>query len=79
MFVGLAATEVPWWWAWVVVQEQHIHYIREKGAYDAEKLVAPREYWPLGMSDELDEWHEDREKTRKRKEGQGEVLDKYDA
>lgn len=57
----------------MAAQEQHIQNIREKAAYDAEELEAPKSYWPLDMSDELDEWYKDREKLKKTNK----VLDAY--
>lgn len=50
--------------------EEHIQNIRERGAYDFEKMTAPKDLWPLNMHDELEEWWQNREDYRRRQQEQ---------
>lgn len=40
--------------------EKRIEGIREAAAYDQDKMVAPKDLWPLHKAEELEAWFEAR-------------------
>lgn len=54
---------IPWYVTRICVLVKRIWGIQEAAAFDPEKLVAPKELWPLSQADELDKWFEERRKN----------------
>ena len=57
---AVSADKVPWFVTRIVAIVKRIQGIREAAAYDPEKLIAPKELWPLHKADELNAWFEER-------------------
>lgn len=56
------ALKAPWWLTRVVQVWTRIKNVREAGAYDVDKLTAPKEYWL--STTKLDDWFAEREGLR---------------
>lgn len=60
----VAASEVPWFVTRIYIMSKRIGGIREAAAYDPEKLMSPRDLWPLHKAEELEQWFEQRRQLR---------------
>jgi len=56
---------VPWFITRIYVIEKRIQGIREAAAYDPEKLMAPKDLWPLHKAEELESWFASRRKVER--------------
>ena len=68
------ALKAPWWFSRVVQIWTRIKGIREAGAYDVDKQVAPRNIWL--DEKQLSEWFEERDRLREERSRSG-VLPDY--
>lgn len=63
VYLGLPPFKIPWWWGHVVQIWTRIMGLREAGAYDPEKMVAPKNIW---LNDKaIEEWFEERDRLRR--------------